>query len=293
MPAVAFCRVVHVAPGRHHRLGDAVGRHHDAPGLVALGLGQGDPEQRPQVGPRVGVVQGHQGRERVDPLGQVLARRLLQLAVGGGDVEDVVTDLEHHAEAVPELGAGVDFGRGKPAGQRADAARGGGERCCLAADGGEVVLAAAVDLESRAHLRDLSLTEPAQRVRQQLCDIDAEAGRDGGAPGQEEVAGHDGHEVPETAVDALDVAPDGRLVDDIVVVQGGEVDQLHRHPAHQVVLGGLAAARRGRRQREQGSKPLAPGCDQVGRDLVQKGVACDNRGSEQGFQSPQSLLQAG
>ena len=121
----------------------------------------------------------------------------------------------------------------------------------------------------------------------------AEAGGDGGTAGQQVVAGDDGHQVPETAVDALDVAPDGRLVDDVVVVQRGQVDELDRDPAHQVVLGGVAAAAGGRGQGEQGPQPLAAGGDQVGRDLVEEAVAGHDRGGEQGFQSPQSLLQAG
>ena len=183
--------------------------------------------------------------------------------------------------------------RGQPAGQRADAARGRGERRRLAADGREVVLAAAGDLEGRAHLGHLALAQPAQRVGQQLGDVGAEAGGDGGAAGQQVVAGDDGDQVPETAVHALDVAPDRRLVDDVVVVERGQVDELHRHPAHQVVLGGVAAAPGGRGQRQQGPQPLAAGGDQVGRHLVEEAVTGDDRGGEQGFQSLQSLLQAG
>ena len=70
-------------------------------------------EQRAQVGAGVGVRERDQGGQRVDPLGQVLAGGLLQLAVGGGDVQDVVADLEHHAEAVAELGAGLDLAGGR------------------------------------------------------------------------------------------------------------------------------------------------------------------------------------
>ena len=69
--------------------------------------------------------------------------------------------------------------------------------------------------------------------------------------------------------------------------------ELHRDPAHQVVFGGVAAASRGCGQRQEGSQPFAPGRDQVGRDLVQEAVTGDDRGGEQGLESPQSLLQAG
>ena len=182
---------------------------------------------------------------------------------------------------------------GQPAGQRADAARRRGERRRLAADGREVVLAAAVDLEGRAHLGHLSLAEAAQRVGQQRGDLGAEAGGDGGAAGQQVVAGDDGHQVAEAAVDALDVAPDGCLVDDVVVVERGQVDELDRHAAHQVVLGGVPAAAGGRGQGQQGPQALAAGGDQVGGDLVEEAVAGDDRGGEQGLQTLQSLLQAG
>ena len=53
----------------------------------------------------------------------------------------------------------------------------------------------------------------------------------------------------------------------------------------------LAAGGRG--QRQQGPQALAPGGDEVGRDLVEEAVTGDHRGGEQGLQTPQSLLQAG
>ncbi len=146
---------------------------------------------------------------------------------------------------------------------------------------------------SRAHLGHLSLTEPAQRVRQQLGDLHPKAGGDGGAPGQQIIAGDDGDEVPETAVDTLDVPPDGGLVDDVVVVERGEVDEFDRDPAHQFVLGGVAAAARRGGQCQQGAQAFAAGCDEVGRHLVQEGVTGQDRCGEQGFQSPHSLLETG
>ena len=68
-------------------------------------------EQGPQLRPDVGVVQGEQDRQGVDPLGQVLARRLAELLVGGDDVEDVVAELEDHAEALAEGGQRLDLVR--------------------------------------------------------------------------------------------------------------------------------------------------------------------------------------
>ena len=71
------------------------------------------------------------------------------------------------------------------------------------------------------------------------------------------------------------------------------MDEFHRHPAHEVVLGGVAAAACRRSQREEGPQPLAARGDEVGRHLVEEAVARDDRGGEQGFQTPQSLLEAG
>ncbi len=128
---------------------------------------------------------------------------------------------------------------------------------------------------------------------EQRGHLGAQAGRDGRAARQEIVAGHDGHQVPEAAVDALDVAADRRLVDHVVVVEGGQVYELDRDGPHQVVVGGVLVAGRGAGEREQGPEPLAPGRDQVGGHFVQEPVAGDDRCGEQGLQTPQSLLQAG
>ena len=183
--------------------------------------------------------------------------------------------------------------RRQPAGERADPARRRGERGGLAADGGEVVVAAAADLEGGAHLGHLALAQTTQGVGEQRGHLGAQARRDGGAARQEVVAGHDGHQIPEATVDALHVAPDRRLVDHVVVVQRGQVHELDRDGSHQVVLGGVALSRRGAGEREQRPEPLAAGRDQVGGHFVQEAVARDHRGGEQGLQTPQALLQAG
>ena len=118
-------------------------------------------------------------------------------------------------------------------------------------------------------------------------------GGDGGAAGQQVVAGDDGDQVAEAAVDALDVAADRRLVDDVVVVERGQVDELDRDGAHQVVLGGVAVAARGRGQGQEGPQTLPTCGDEVRGHLVEEAVAGDDGGGEQGLQTLQSLLQAG
>ncbi len=96
------------------------------------------------------------------------------------------------------------------------------------------------------HLGHLPLAELTQRGGQQGGDLGAEPGGDLGRSGQQEVAGHDGHQVPEPGVDALDIAADGRLVHDVVVVERGQVDQFDRHRPEEVLTGGSGRTRKWR-----------------------------------------------
>ena len=99
-------------------------------------------------------------------------------------------------------------------------------------------------------------------------DLGAERGGDLRGPGQQEVAGQDGPEVPPPGVDALDGAAGDGLVHDVVVVQRAEVDQLAGHAAeHDVVGGGGAGAGGG--DGHHRAQPLAAGHDQVAGDLGQ------------------------
>ena len=92
--------------------------------------------------------------------------RLPQLALGADDVEDVVTDLEDHAEAVAELGEGLDLGaRARPPVSAPMRHRRGHQRGRLAGDGLEVVVLGPRQLEGGAHLGHLSLAEPARACR--------------------------------------------------------------------------------------------------------------------------------
>ena len=140
---------------------------------------------------------------------------------------------------------------------------------------------------------DLSLAEQAQGVGEQAGDLGAERGGDLGRAGQEEVAGHDGHEVAEAGVDALDVAAHQRLVHDVVVVERGEVDELHRHRPLQVVVGGGPVAAGGRRQGQAGAQALAAGRDEVRGDLVQERVARADGVPELGFEPCEVVLEEG
>ena len=95
----------------------------------------GRPEQVPQLGRRAAAGgQGPDDRQGVDALDEVVAGRLAELRLGGGQVEHVVDDLEGHAEGVAEAGQRLDLGPVEAGHERADAARGGEQRRRLAAD---------------------------------------------------------------------------------------------------------------------------------------------------------------
>ena len=70
--------------------------------LSRSGWPSGCPSSGPQLGTGHRIGQRQQHRQRVDALGQVLTGRLSQLGLGAHDVEDVVADLEDHAEVPAE-----------------------------------------------------------------------------------------------------------------------------------------------------------------------------------------------
>ncbi len=122
-----------------------------------------------------------------------------------------------------------------------------------------VAVFAAIDVEGRVHLGHLPLAQLSQGGGQQGGDLGAQAGGDLRRPGQEEVAGHDGHQVAEPGVDALHIATHGRLVHHVVVVEGCQVDQLDGHGSEQVLAGGRAGTGGGGGQGQDRSQALPSG----------------------------------
>ena len=120
--------------------------------LSRSGCARGCPSSARRSGPASGSVRAISSGQGVHALGQVLPRRLLQLAVTRGDIKDVIADLEHHAEAAPELGVRADLAGRQATRERADPARRCGQRCRSALIVGEVVLATAPDLKGRTDL---------------------------------------------------------------------------------------------------------------------------------------------
>jgi hypothetical protein len=71
------------------------------------------------------------------------------------------------------------------------------------------------------------------------------------------------------------------------------VDELDRDPSEQILPRGRALATGGGGQGESGPEPLSPCREQVGRDLVEEGVAGDHRFDEQGFEPLQLIFECG
>src|SRR5690606_179072 len=84
-------------------------RRGEGDGLGGTGHGQRPGEQLAEL---VAALEAErpQDRQGVDPLDEVVARRLPEDLLGGDDVEHVVDDLEGHAIGLAELGDRVDLG---------------------------------------------------------------------------------------------------------------------------------------------------------------------------------------
>ena len=77
-------------------------RCHERPSLLALGLVERVAEKTAEPRADSTVQERSLHGERVDALSEVLAGRLAELRLCGDDVEDVVADLEDHAERLAE-----------------------------------------------------------------------------------------------------------------------------------------------------------------------------------------------
>ena len=71
------------------------------------------------------------------------------------------------------------------------------------------------------------------------------------------------------------------------------MDQLDGDRPEEVLPGGVAGARSGRGQGQDGPQPLSAGGQQVGGDLVQEGVSGDDGLHEQGLEAGQLIFECG
>ncbi len=161
-----------------------------------------------------------------------------------------------------------------------DAARRPEQRRRLPFDRRAVALLAAVDVEEVLELEHLAPAQLGDGAREDLGDVPAQPCRQCGRPGQQEVAGEDGHDVAPPRVDARHAPARLGLVDDVVVVQRSLVDELDRHrPGDGVGAGRARAAGGGVRgaQRECGADALPARPDEVRRNVGEEAVGGAHR----------------
>ena len=182
-------------------------------------------------------------------------------------IDHVVGQLEGDAE-VPaiafqrQLGVLARFGD-----DRRDAA-GSREQCRrLGGDDVEIMVLASLDPALRGQLLDLALgddgggmAEDLQNLQAAVLDHQLERAR------KQEVADQHGGRVAPDEVGGALAAPHPRSVDDIVVQQGGGVDELDCSGELVMAVAGVAEQRRGR-ERQHRPHPLAAAGDQMARKL--------------------------
>ena len=88
-----------------------------------------------------------------------------------------------------------------------------------------------------------------------------------GGPGHEDVAGEDGGGVAPHGLGARGATAQRGLIHDVVVIEGGDVGQLHGHPGVADLLAGGQGrvAELGGQQGQDRAQALAPGLGQVAR----------------------------
>src|SRR6266540_1433166 len=223
-----------------------------------------------------------QHRQGPDPGSQVAAWRLARHGGLGGDVEQVVAELEGAADPFAVLGERLDHVRRRAGQAPAEPAGGGDERAGLVGEHGQVVLDRVLAGGGAAHLADLALDEPGDGPGEHAGRLGAEPGRHLGGAGEQVVAGEHGHLVVVAGVGRAGAAAHLRLVHDVVVVEARQVRQLDGdRGADQPRVARIAGV--AGQQHQRGPKALAAGGDQVAGGLLHERVGGDHR-------VPQGLL---
>ena len=227
-------------------------------------IGQRAAEQLEQAGV-VGRGRGlrHQHRQRGDALAEVGAGGLAGLGRVGGDVDDVVGELEGGAddlavrrERLLDLGAGA-------AEAGAVAGRGGDEGTGLAGDDLEVVLERVLVGAGLDRLQDLALDQPGEGLGLDPDGVRAQQGGELGGLREQEVAGQDRDQVVPAGVGRLRAAAQVGLVHDVVVVERADVGDLDDAGRGDDVVDVRVLTGLGGQQHQQRPEPLAAGVEQV------------------------------
>ncbi len=112
-------------------------------------------------------LQGVDQRQRYLSLPEIAAHRFSHGLRVAGVVQDIVDDLERHADARAVPRQSLRLFQGGPAQQRADAAAGCHQQRRLRLDNLEVGIDVQIDLRAHADLEHLALAHAADRIAQQ------------------------------------------------------------------------------------------------------------------------------
>ncbi len=215
---------------------------------------------------RLGTHQGDEAGERGDALAQVRPGSLARLHRLAGDVDQVVGELERHADALAERRHGLDVLRGGARHERPVATGRGDERAGLVGDHLEVVLDGILAVTRTDRLADLALAQPLERVRLDPDGLRAEIGEDARRAREEEVPGEDGDGVVPPRVRRRGAPAQLRLVHHVVVVERRQMGELDDHAGRHDPPGLRVPELRGE-EHEQGPEPLATGVHEVPRGV--------------------------
>lgn len=170
--------------------------------------------------------------------------------------------LEGGADPLPVLGEDVHHGLLGAGHHRAEPPGHGHQRAGLARDDLQVVVEGVAAVARADGLHDLTGDQAFEGLGLDAYGLGSQVGQDVRGAGEEEVAGEDGHRVAPAGVGARHSAADIGLVHDVVVVERGQVGQLHddggRHHAGRVRVAELCPE-----HHEHGPEALAPCLEEV------------------------------
>ena len=216
--------------------------------------------------------QREQQRHRQLALAQVVQDGLADLRDAARVVEQVVDQLEGHAEAAAVLGQPLGGDEVAPRREvRRQPARGGEEVGGLAADDLEGLLPRDVDRAFLLDADDLALDHRERRVGEDLQDRQvALVERDAHGHRVEVVAEEHRQVVAPARVGRGAAAAQARLVDDVVVDERRRVDELDDGGVADVLVAVLVVEQLRREQQQGGPDPLAAALREVRADPVDR-----------------------
>src|ERR1019366_2098303 len=210
-------------------------------------------------------------RERRDALTQVRAGLFAGLPAGRGDVQQVVGQLKRNAKTLAKETHNVDCLWWAATEHRAIAGSGRDEHAGLVREHTEVVVDRVGTIWRRTGVADLARAQPHERLRLDLDRLWPQSCDELGGLAEQQVAHQDRIGVAVPSIGADHAATQVSLIHDVVVVQRGEMGELHTGRRRDDVTVD-PAAQLGGEQREHRPETLAPGLGQMHGRLRDEGV---------------------